>query len=556
MNHVTRQWIQNAADDKAAAGGCYFDLDAADRVRQFFATFLRHSKGAFAGKPVELLDWQWRHLIGPAYGWKRADGSRRFRFVSAWVAKKNGKSTIAAAIVLNALVNDDEAGAEVYGAAADRFQAKTVFNEAATMVEQSPSLARRLDVKESTNRIVYSETHSAYWLLSKDSKKTGHGKNASAVIIDEVHVCDRRLYAALRYAGSARRQPLFFEISTAGDDPTSFGYDRYLYAKRVANGEREDLALLPYIAEADSNDVWDQEEQWRKANPSLGSTISLESFRDDFQTAANGSVLDKTEFCQLRLNVWQKASSPWMPVPRWDQAPPWPASAPRPGFYPLGVEHLLGRTCYGGMDLSKTLDLTCLALLFPETFQLEPLENGEPRYGHDLLLFTWTTEVYCRERERLNKEKLDRWIGEGWIRQTAGDGDDINYDYPRACLRIVRELFELRIIAFDRWNATKFELKLRDEDGVNVEEFPQTIGCFTGPMKEVEKYILGGRLRHGGNPVARWMLGNTVAKKDVNENIRPDKGKSRDKIDGIVATIMAVGEYLKDPLGAPSITFM
>ncbi len=540
-SQISRKWIRNAADEKAVAAGCYFDLNAADRVREFFAKFLRHSKGQFAGQPFELLDWQWRDLIGPLYGWKRPDGRRRFRFASVWIPKKNGKSTLAAGIVLNSLVNDDEPGAEVYGAAADRFQAKTVFEECAAMVGQSPALAELLNPVPSTSRIVYPAQNSVYMLLSKDSKKTGHGKNISAGIIDEVHVVSRELYATLRYGGAARRQPIFFEISTAGDDPTSFGKDRYDYAKKVLKGEIEDPELLPVIYEVETpagkepEDLWEDPEQWHKANPSLGVTITEESFRADFLTAKNGTPLDKKSFCQLRLNIWQKGGgTPWIQPEKWAAL-----AGPPPG--PLD-----GRDCYGGLDLATTTDTVSLVLAFPFGDWPEP----ECVY---YLVWIWVPEGACRERERLNRTRFDLWIAEEHIIEVPGAV--IDFDLIRKQLNELNDVYAIRKLALDKWNAVQLGTQLAG-DGFEVEWFGQGFASMSGPTKELEKLILSGRARHGGNKALNWMVGNAQAEKDAAGNVKLSKKTSREKIDGAVAAVMATGAAMVEPANGPSITFI
>lgn len=523
----TNHWTRTPADDRAVANGCYFDEPAALKVRKFFHDILRHSKGTdFAGKPFELLDWQWESFIGPLFGWKRKDGTRRYRRASVWVSKKNGKSSLCSGLVLYGLIADGEPGAECYGAAADRNQAGIIFNEAASMVYQAPALKSRLQVIESTKRIVFPETRSFYTVLSKDARKTGHGVNGHLMVIDELHVVNQELYDTLRYAGSARRQPLLIEISTAGNDKESLGYDRYQYAKAVFEGRTDDPELLAYIAEADSNDEWADESQWEKANPSLGHTISLEGFRADWKEASQGTAATRSNFCQLRLNIWQDAVHAWLPMDRWDEC-----------HGDLRPEELHGRECYISLDLASTTDTASMILLFPEL---------EGTYA--ALFYCWVPETACRTRERKNKTLLDNWAREGLIAKTSGDV--IDYDVIRQKINDLSRVYDIKKIAVDPWNATQLATQLTG-DGFKVEAFRQGYASMSGPAKELEGLVLSKRLRHGGHRVLRWMAGNTSIDMDPAGNIKPSKKTSTEKIDGIVALCMALGLAIQEAL--PSI---
>lgn len=514
---TSKKWIRTDADKRAVKDGCHFDEAAALKVRKFFREILRHSKGTdFSGKPFDLLDWQWEEFIGPLFGWKRKDGTRRYRRASIWISKKNGKSTLCSGLVLFGLIADGEPGAEIYGAAADRNQAGIVFNEAASMVYQSPELKSRLQVIESTKRIVFPQTRSFYTVLSKDARKTGHGVNGHLMVIDELHVVNQELYDTLRYAGAARKQPLLIEISTAGNDKESLGYDRYLYAKSVHEGRAEDDQLLTYIAEADLNDVWADEKQWRKANPSLGHTITLESFRADWKEASQGSTAAKSNFCQLRLNIWQDAVHAWLDMEKWDAC-----------NEPIDLEALKGQPCYVGLDLASTTDTACMVLLFPQE---------ESKYS--VLLFCWVPEEACRRRERKNKTLLDNWARDGHVDKTSGDV--IDYSAIHAKINELADVYDMRVIGVDPWNATHLATQLM-ADGFTVENVRQGYSSMSAPAKELEGLVLQGRLRHGGNPVLRWMAGNVSAEIDPAGNIKPSKKTSSEKIDGIVALIMALG---------------
>ncbi len=438
-------------------------------------------------------------------------------------------STLAAGLVLYGLIADGEPGAEIYGAAADRNQAGIIFNEAASMVYQSPALKGQLQVIESTKRIVFPQTRSFYTVLSKDARKTGHGVNGHVMVIDELHVVNQELYDTLRYAGAARRQPLLIEISTAGNDKESLGYDRYLYAKNVFEGKTEDPDLLAYVAEADSNDVWADETQWHKANPSLGCTISMDSFRADWKEASQGSAATKANFCQLRLNIWQDAVHAWLAMDRWDEC----------GAKP-DMESLKNRQCYIGLDLASTTDTASLVLLFPG-------DDGI----YDALLYCWVPETACKTRERRNKTLLDNWTRQGLIIKTAGDV--IDYDFIRQKILDLDNEYRICQIAVDPWNSTQLVSQLT-ADGFEVINFRQGFASLTAPSKEFEGLVLTKRLRHGGNPVWRWMAGNCTIETDAAGNIKPSKKTSTEKIDGIIALVMALGIAMQDAVVAQKVT--
>lgn len=512
---ITKSWTKTDADRKAVSEGCWFDLAAAERVRHFFSRFLKHSKGQkFAGQKFDLLPWQWEHVVGPLFGWRRADGTRRYRRASVWVPKKNGKSTIAAGLILYMLIADNEPGSEVYGAARDRNQAGIIFNEVRNMVRQSSGLSGKLQIHDTVKQVKFDSRNSFYQVLSSEAGKTGHGLNAHGVVIDELHVCDRELYSTLRYAGASRSQPLFIDISTAGNDKLGIGFEQYQYAKRVKDGVTEDADLLVYIAEADSNEQWEDEKQWHKANPSLGVTIPLDSFRADFVTAKNGTPSAQADFKQLRLNLWQETHFAWLPLEEWD--------ACKADFT---EEELIGFPCWGGLDLSSKLDITAEVLLF---------QRDDEFY---LVARFWCPEEADSNRQKANKTRLKPWILGGHIQETPGNV--VDYDLIEKQVASDAEKFGVKESAYDPWNAQQLANHLQ-EQGVRVVEFPQTLRNFCEPMKELERLVKSRKIRHNGNPAMRWMVGNVCVRKDSNGNIRPDKQKSADKIDGVVALLMAL----------------
>lgn len=516
-------WVRSKADELAVDQGCTFDLKAADRVRAFLAKFCRHSKGQWAGKPLELLEWQWHDLVAPLFGWMRKDGTRRFRRAGIWVSKKNGKSTIGSGLSLYMLVGDREPGAEVFCAAADREQAGIVYSEAANMVDASPELQKRLDVVRSTKRIVYTAQNSFLKTLSADVR-TKEGLNWHFLVEDEIHAWpgspSSPMHDTLQYGGAARRQPLLMSISTAGSDKTSFGFERYTYAKNLLEGKIVDLEFFAYVAEASPEDDWKSEEVWHKANPSLGITIKLDDLQGACREAQNSPVKENS-FRRYRLNQWTDSDVRWISSDRWEAC-----NLPVP-------ESLHGKECYAGMDLSSTLDTTSLVLLFPHDDQTWSVR-----------LFCWVPENACRERERQNRTRFDWWVNQGFMEKTPGDV--VDYSRIRAKLKALAELYQIKEIAFDPWNATALATDLM-EDGFACVQFRQGFASMSEPAKELEKLILGKKIRHGGNPVLSWMIGNCSVETDAAGNIKPSKKKSTEKIDGVVSTIMALGRAMVRP---------
>jgi phage terminase large subunit-like protein len=504
--------VRTPADERAVEQGCVFDLKAAQRVRDFYRRFLRHSKGQWAGKSFELLDWQWRDVIGPLFGWKRPDGSRRFRRGYIEVPKKNGKSTLFAGLSLYLLTCDNEPGAEVYSAAVDRDQASIVFNEAANMVESSPHLSSRLAVVRSTKRIVDHRSRSIYKALSADVPAK-EGLNAHAVLIDELHAQkSRELWDTLRYAGASRRQPLHLSITTAGYDRHSICWEQHDYALKVLDGTIEDPAFFAYLAAAGIEDDWTESEVWQAANPSFGTTIDAEQFAEDCREAQE-SPAKENSFRRYRLNQWTEQDIRWLPMERWDACGG-------------ALKELAGRECCAGLDLSSTTDLSALVLVFPD-------EDG----GYDVLPLFWVPEEGARKRERRDHVPYLQWIRDGIIEATPGEV--VDYERIRRRIEELNKEFRICEIAIDRWNATQLAVQLAD-DGFEIISFGQGYASMSAPTKKLEELVLGGQLRHGGHQALRWMAGNVSIEQDAADNWKPSKKKSCERIDGIVALIMAL----------------
>lgn len=498
-----------ATDELARAEGCYFDEVAAERVREFFARFLRHGKGQWAGQPFELQEWQWLDVTLPLYGWKRADGSRRFRQAYIEIPKKNGKSTWCAGLELYHLIADCEPGAEVYTAARDRGQASIIFREVLSMVRQSPALRQVLRIKEAAKEIHFDAGGCMLKALSADASSQ-EGLNASACIIDELHAHQSpELYNVLRFAGAARRQPLLLSITTAGYDRDSICWDVREYAKGVAEGRITDTTFFTYIRGAEDTDDWRAESTWRKANPSYGVTINPIDFAAEAKEAATTPERENS-FKRYRLDVWTTNATAWITDELWQAC---------------GGEPVDEGAWFGGLDLASVNDLASFVLFHEPTSSV--------RAWH------WIPKGAAKQRERLKKFRLAPWVAAGHIKQI--DSETIDYDVIRNDINAIAKRYEIKCVAVDPWNAVQLSNQLRG-DGLTVEKFIQGFRSFTGPVRELERRVLDGRLRHGGNPVMRWQVGNVVIVSDAAGNAKPAKDRSADKIDGVVALLMAVGK--------------
>lgn len=512
--------IRSQNDKEAVKDGCYFDPVAAEHVCVFFEEFLKLSKGKWAGKPFHLLGWQKEELLKPLFGWKRADGTRRYRNAYIHIPKKNGKSALCSGLTLYLLIADNEPGAEVFNVAADINQAGIVFNESAKMVRQSPALSQQLQITESKKEIYHRGTESLFKALTSEHS-TKEGLNISGLIVDEFHAHkDDKLIKALRYGGVARTQPLQIIITTAGEvKGEGVCYHEYEYAKKVKDDHVIDWSYFPLIYEAEEEDDWTCPAVWEKANPSYGYTLTEESFSDACRKAQE-SAEEEYDFKRYRLNMWPGKSFTWLKPRKWDAC-----------FEEYDEEFLVGLSCYAAGDLGSKQDITAFVLVFPVDDKFYIL----PRF--------WLPEDTANERVRKDRVNYHTWERDGFIKFTEGNVID-----NRVIFHDIIDLskkFQIKEMAFDPWNAMQLLIDLGN-DGFNVVEFRQNLSQFSGPMKELEANILAQNLRHNGNPVMNWMMSNLVARKDSNDNIRPDKEKSNEKIDGGVALIMAFGRAVSN----------
>lgn len=499
----------------------HFDKEKADRA-VFFIESLKHTKGAFYNQPFKLFDWQDR-IIRDLFGIVKEDGTRQFKQCITFIPKKAGKSELAAAIALYLLCADHEQRAEIYGAAADRQMASLVFNVAADMIRLSPALKKRCKILDSRKRIVFLPTNSFYQVLSSDADRA-HGVSAHGVIVDEIHVQKNPdLYNVLtKGSGDARKQPLQFIISTAGDNIHSIGYELFQKAKDILDGHKTDPTIYPVVYAAEPDDDWTAPATWRKANPSMGVTFQESAIREACESAKQNPS-EENVFKTLRLNIWTKQAVRWMPMEKWDKC-----------AAPVDAEILHGRPCYAGIDLSSTQDLTALVLVFP------PMIPDEPYY---ILPFAWVPEETIDQRSRRDHVNYDLWRKQGFI--LATEGNVVDYEAIEAKIMELREHYDIREIAYDRWNAQMLIQHLADE-GMTVVPFGQGFKDMSAPTKELYKLTLEQKLAHGGHPVLRWCMDNCVVQTDPAGNIKISKAKVTEKVDLAVALVMALDRAIRN----------
>ena len=503
-----------------------FDERKAQRVVRFIEA-LRHTKGEFHGQPFHLLPWQ-EKIIRDVFGTVRDDDPTMRQYTTAYIEipKKNGKSELGAAIALNMLINDDEWKAEVYSCASDRQQAAIVFDVAVDMVRQSPALMKRVKIIPSTRRMIYQPTGSIYQVLSSEVA-TKHGLNVSACIFDELHTQPTRaLYDVMTQgSGDARKQPLWFLLTTAGTDRNSICWEVHQKALDILEGRKIDPRFYPVLFGLPDEADWTSEENWYRANPSLDHTITIDKVRDAFRKAQE-TPADENQFRQLRLNQWVKQSVRWMPMDKWDECG---------GVVdPYALE---GRACYAGLDLSSTSDLTALVLVFPPTSEDEP---------YIALPFFWLPEETLSLRVRRDHVPYDQWAKRGYIQTT--EGNVVHYGFIERFICELGERYDIREIAHDRWNATMMVQTLED-DGFTMVPFGQGFKDMSPPTKELMRIVLEHKLCHGGHPVLRWNMDNAFVRTDPAGNLKLDKEKSTEKVDGAVALVMALDRAIKNQGG-------
>ncbi len=500
-----------------------FDEKRARRVTKFIEC-LKHTNGEFHGKPFTLLPWQ-KKVIRDIFGTVRDDDPSKRQYSTAYIEipKKNGKSELGAAIALNMLCNDDEWKAEVYSCASDRQQAGIVFDVAVDMVKQNKTLSKLIKIIPSTKRMIYLPRGNKYVVLSSEVA-TKHGLNISACIFDELHTQPNRdLFDVMTQgSGDARKQPLWVFLTTAGTDRESICWEVHQKALDIIEGRKDDPRFYPVIFGLSENEDWTDERNWYKANPSLGQTITIDKVRDAFRKAQE-TPADENAFRQLRLNQWVKQTIRWMPMNKWDAC-----------GGTVNEYELEGRACYAAIDLSSTSDLTAVVLVFP------PRDEDEQFI---VLPHFWLPEDSLKLRVHRDHVMYDKWEKLGFLHTT--EGDVVNYKYIEHSILKLNERFNIREIAYDRWQALMLVQYLKD-DGFTMVPFGQGFRDMSPPTKELMRIVLERKLNHGGHPVLRWNMDNAIVRTDPAGNLKIDKEKSTEKVDGAVALVMALDRAMKN----------
>ena len=524
------RWVRLAVErhinDLKSAGrrGYYFDEKQAERVLKFFS-FLHHSKGEFAGRPFVLSPWE-QFIVYTLYGWRRKkDGLRRFRTAYLEVARKNGKSTFAAGNGLFLLDGDGEPGAEIYVVATKREQAKIVFSEAQRMVRSSPELKKFITVNSSSMFVL--DSASKFEPLGSD-KDTLDGLNVHGGIIDELHAHKTRdVYDLIDTATGARRQPLLFSITTAGVNQNGICREKHNHTEKILQGVIPDDEFFGMIFTLDDGDDWQDELNWMKPNPNLGVSVEISDLRRKARYALS-SPAALNPFLRLHMNVWTSAESVWITPDKWNET-----------AGEVNASDLTGCECYGGLDLSTTTDISALTLTFPQ-----------PDGTYKNIYEFWVPKDRIEDRVRRDRVPYDVWVRDGVVHAT--EGSVIDYDFIEHRILELARRYRIRELAYDPYNATEITNHLIDH-GIEMVKFQQGFLSISPAAKQLEILIMSKKYHHGGNPVMNWMMSNVVIRQDPAGNIKLDKEKSREKIDGPVSAVMAIGRATTQGGNTPSI---
>ena len=540
-DHDRQTWVD---------GDYWFDQNAADSAVWFFENGLCFTKGEWTGRPFILEGWQENDIVRPLFGWKRPDGTRRFRRCYVWVPRKNGKTELAAGIALLLLVLENEPAAEIYSIASHEGQARLVFNQATTMVEKG-RLQEIVDevgaeIRTFKPSIYHSGLNGSIQPLS--GKATGkHGLSASGLIGDEIHEWkDGDLYQFVHDSEDARRQPLEFLISTAGKKGT-YGEEVWDECQKILDGTIDDPETMVVVYAASPDDDWLSEDTWFKANPNLGVSKKLDAMRANARRARQLPRLEN-HFKNYHLNLWTESAVRWLPIDAIGddgKAFGWNHCV-GPIDYKALEEKLAGMKCFGGLDLSSTTDLSALTWWFPAQDGLE--------VPAVLARFFKPAALIKAHGER-DKLPYKKWVDQGAIIATPGNV----VDYAFIQEQIYRDAERFRIahagkanceageggIAIDRWNATETAVKLGHE-GLPVVFFGQGFASMSDPSKQLERQVMSNGFHHGGHPVLKRHAQVVAIETDPAGNIKPAKNKSTERIDGVVSLVMAMGIAAKE----------
>lgn len=528
---VREKAVWNADAGRWEDGPYWYDQRAADAAVSFFHKHLRFTEGQWAGQPFLLEPWQEHDIIRPTFGWKRADGTRQYRRVICWVPRKNGKTELAAGVSLLTLLGDGEQGGQVYSIAKDKDQARLVFSKAGAMVNLSPDLSALLEPFKTS--IYCAELNASFKPLSGNAGGK-HGLSMSGLIGDEIHEWPSGdLYTFVHQSSGARRQPLEFLISTAGQR-IGFGWETWEYCIKVRDGVVSDDQTLVIIYAADPAADWTLEETWRSANPNYDVSVKADYLRAECLRAQE-SPRHENDFKRYHLNLWTEQAVRWLPMDRWRELTgnvPWEEMA----------EANRGRRCFGGVDLAATTDLTASVLVFPP--------DDDVKVWRFLPRFFVPSEAIAN-RVRRDRVPYDKWARSGAL--IATEGNVVDYDFVKTQILADAEMFQIERFGFDPFNALQVMIQLGGE-GLPTEKVRQGFLSLSGPSKELERLLLSGMFEHGGHPILDWCASNVAIEMDAAGNIKPSKSKSTERIDGIAALVTALALAVSaESDGGPSV---
>ena len=512
---LVRAACQRQLDDLAREDFEYFYFpELAERVCKF-VELMPHIKGEWAGKPISLEPWQ-IFILSVVFGWVDSDGNRRFKTSYIEVPRKNAKSTISSGVALYCLAADAEGGAEVYSAATNRDQARIVWQDAKRMVEKSRGLQRRFGVATSAHSIFVENTASVFKALSRDQGGNLDGLNVHCAIIDELHAHKtREVFDVIETATGSRSQPLLWLITTAGFNRSGICYEQRSYVCKVLNGAEKDEEYFGIIYTLDDEDDWALPESWQKANPNWGVSVK----KDDIERKARKAMSmasAQNNFLTKHLNVWVNADTAWMDMRAWDKC----------ADHDMDIADFEGQPCFGGLDLASKIDIASRVLMFER--------NGVMHVFDRHYLPEDTIESAANSQ-------YQGWELEGFI--TSTPGNVIDYDEIERDILDDSSRFQIEELGYDPFQATQMSSHLLAE-GVPMVEVRPTVLNFSEPMKELERLVISGKLKHTGSPVLTWMISNVVCHLDKKDNIYPNKEFPQNKIDGVIALIMAISRWM------------
>lgn len=505
----------------------YFDEKAAQNAVEFFPKYLKFTSGRWAGKPFKLEGWQENDIIRPLFGWKRADGTRRFRRAFVWVPRKNGKTELAAGIALLLLLGDGEFGAEVYSIASDKDQARIVFNKATSMVSFSGVLQNDLETLKTS---IYCPAINGSFKPLSGSAKGKHGLSMSGLIGDEMHEWTQLdLYQFVHDSIGARDQPLEFLISTAGL-LGGVGEEFWKECMNILDGSLDDTETLIVIYAAEETDDWALESTWFKANPNLTVSKNISTMRADAKRAAMSPRLENAFKC-YHLNIWAEQSVRWLPIDSIDDAGNrygWNYCKGKSNWKKFDKQ-LRGKYCYAGIDLSSIADLTAIIYWFP-------IQKGLKKPKCVARFFK--PKDLIKAHTKRDKLSYDKWVDDGAL--IATPGNVIDYGFVKKTLYKDAERFDIQNIGVDKFNATQFTIDVA-EHGMKIEFFGQGFVSMNPASKELERLVISGGFNHGDHPILSRHAKVVTVMTDPAGNIKPNKAVSTQRIDGVVGLVEAIG---------------